>query len=319
MTELLDKLDLGILVINEKDQVILANRFLISKELIAENWEGRRFYEVIKSLDLLKIINKLKERKAKEEEFKYKSRTFRVKSVKEENISLFIQDISSIKSFEEYKREFIATVSHELSTPISAIKNLLETMELKEKFDKTLIEKAISRVNDLENIVNSLRYMLIIEKESPKLKEKINIKSLIEDIIEDLKGEIEKSKLKAVKVSLREDPNIMGKRENLYILFKNIIENSIKYNREGGEVKIEGKKEGDIYKISVSDTGIGIPKEDIPFIFTPFYGGKNKKGMGMGLALCDKIAKLYNIDIKVHSEEGKGSTFTLIIKGDIIN
>ncbi len=310
MTNILNDIDSGILIIDREDRVAFANNFLVNRDLIAEDWENRKYYEVIRSLDLLRIISELKGNCEKEKEFKYKGYFFLVKTDQKDEIVFFIKDISLTKRFEEQTKEFLAVVSHELSTPISAVKGLLETIELKDKFDKNLIRKAIKRIEDIEKIIDSIRYLLMIEKEEGKVNKEINLKKLLYSIKEDLQKEADTLRID-VKITIEKDLKVFGDRERLYILFKNIIENAIKYNRKGGKVRVEAKRKGNRIKVSVADTGIGISKENMPFIFMPFFGGKNKRGMGLGLALCNKIANLYNIKINVESKEGKGSKFII--------
>ncbi len=310
MADLLNDIDTGILIIDNEDRISLANNFLISRDIISEDWENKKYYEVIRSLDLLRIISEVKEGNISDKEFRYKGSVFSVKADTKEDLVLLINDVSFSKRFEEQAKEFLAAVSHELSTPVSAVKGLLETMELKKTFDEILLRKAITRIEEIERIIDSIRYLLLIDKEEGKVNRDVDIKDVIIKVKDDLSAEA-KSMEVDLELEMEENIKVKGDREKFYILFRNILENAIKYNRRGGKVKVMVSKEGDIVKIEVSDTGTGIPKEDLPFIFMPFFGGKSKRGMGLGLALCEKIAKLYNIKIEVESEEGKGSKFIL--------
>jgi two-component system phosphate regulon sensor histidine kinase PhoR len=111
---------------------------------------------------------------------------------------------------------------------------------------------------------------------------------------------------------------VKGDKESLKMIFTNLISNGIKFNHEGGSVLIKVKEQDDHMVIEVSDTGIGIIKEDLPFIFDEFFRVKSDKtrniaGTGLGLSIVKKIAEAHSGSIKVKSELGKGSTFFVIL------
>ena len=320
LVSFLDYLKEGLIVIDSNKNIQYMNSY--AKNLLGiKNPEGKLFSEVVKNNYLYSLISADIKKELKEEividDDIFLARVLNINGMK----LIHFQDITPFEIYKQAKKDFVSNVSHELKTPITVLKGVIETLENEKDPEviKTFLKKAKNRIQQMDSLINDLLILAKLESKEEKIqKKKVKLKGIINSIFEDLKDIAEEKEVKLIN-KVFPDFTASVDEKKFVILMKNLIENAIKYNREGGEVKIEGKKEGDTYKISISDTGIGIPKEDIPFIFTPFYGGKNKKGMGLGLALCDKIAKLYNMEIKVHSEEGKGSTFTLIIKGDIIN
>jgi two-component system sensor histidine kinase ArlS len=107
----------------------------------------------------------------------------------------------------------------------------------------------------------------------------------------------------------------------LFNLFFNLINNAIKYNREGGEIKIEAVKENNAFTVKITDTGIGISAADLPFIFNRFKKLKQslqQDSFGLGLPIVRSIAEFHHIKIEVESEKDKGSTFKLVLPGSMI-
>ncbi len=306
--KVLDSLDTGIIILTKNGNVSFANEFCINNSIVKKEFEGKKFYECIRSLEIIGFISDALERKGSERVVKVSDKEFCIKLISSDPLAFEIRDITEKRRLERLQKEFIAGVSHELSTPITAVRNLLE-LSLEEEKNEELLRKALERVKDLEKIINTVKLLISLEYRQRGIKESVNLKEVINNVIEDLKESIREKRLK---VSLEgEDASILGEREKIYILIKNIIENSVKYNREEGEIHIKLFKENSSVILEVKDTGIGIPENEIPLIFTPFFGGKNRKGLGLGLYICKKIADIYNSEIKINSKEGEGTTVTV--------
>ncbi len=318
MKEILNSLETGILLIDYDGRVEFANKFCVERGLSLEDFKGKKYYEAVRSLDLIGLIGELVEGKKEEGEFEYRNRVYRVRCKKNTVCIIHIEDITQVKNAEKMQREFIATVSHELSTPLTAVRGFLETMLMSKSYNRTMLEKALKRTKELENLIKSIRLLVLLESENRKLSTEVNLQEIIEEITEDLRGELEEKK---INLEIVLEPNITVKcdREKLYILLKNIIENAVRYNGENGSVIIRGRKIPEGIEINIEDTGIGIPKEDIPFIFNPFFSGRNRKGMGLGLAISKKIADFCGADIEIESEEGKGTTVKITFKDQASN
>ncbi len=309
MMDILDRLSVGVVILSEDGSVSFAGRFCRERELVSEDCEGKKYYEVFKSLELIGFVNDLLEGNTKALEFEHLGKVYRASPLGERAFQ--IEDITDIKRFEKLQKEFIASVGHELSTPLTAVKGLLETALMTGRPSKELLEKALRRLEDLEKLISSLRLLILLESEPRSVRERFSLKSVLESILEDLEEEI---KRKGISVELTgEDVEVESDREKLYILLKNLVENAVRYNREGGRVRIKIRKVSKNTQIHIEDTGEGIPKEDIPLIFQPFFGGKNKKGMGLGLAISKRIADFLGAELKISSEEGKGTTAEILL------
>lgn len=140
---------------------------------------------------------------------------------------------------------------------------------------------------------------------------------LFNEIIEEISHRLEK---KRIKISLNISPDVIlvgVNKDLLFQLFFNLIHNAIKFNREEGDIFIDDRYlNTDAYEISIKDTGIGIPKADLPFIFDRFMKTnlEGDVGYGLGLAIVKSIALYHQIQIEVQSEMGKGTTFKLLFQ-----
>lgn len=309
MEKVLKKLSIGLVVLDKEGRITFANDFCLDRGIVSEDYKGKRYYEAIRSLELIGFVGELLEGRAKTIDFVHSGKVYRTSPAG--RISFQIEDITDLIQFKRLQKEFAASVSHELSTPIAAIKGLLETSLLSDPPSKELVEKALKRVEDLEKLIKSLRFLVLLDAKETLNREKVSLRSLILSVVQDLKEEIDSRKLK---VEIQgEDVEIESDREKLYVLLKNLIENAVRYNVEGGKVLIELERTPDGVEVKIEDTGEGIPKEELPLIFQPFVGGKNKKGMGLGLTISKKIADVLDAELEIESEEGKGTRVRVLL------
>lgn len=222
---------------------------------------------------------------------------------------------------EAIRREFSANVSHELKTPLTSISGYAQmiTNGMAKAEDINMFglkiereaERLILLINDIIRLSNLDESSGIVEPEEIRLDE------IVEETIAHLEPQIEK---KDVKVYYSGDASvILGTRTLIGELTYNIIDNAIKYNKQGGRIDVYvGKSPGGI-DFSVKDTGIGIAEEDIERIFERFYRvdkshSKTVGGTGLGLSIVKHIAMVHGADIKVKSTLGKGTTITVTFK-----
>lgn len=211
------------------------------------------------------------------------------------------------------QKRFSNNAAHELRTPLAVMRTKLDVFKKRknpksEEYDK-LIQSMNSQLVRLSDIVNSL--LSLTNMEDMDLNQKINLKEMIETICNDLYFISEK---KGVKMNIiGKDEVIRGNYDLIYRAFYNLIENSIKYNNENGEVEINIKNENEIV---IKDTGIGIPDELKANIFEPFFTvdkSRSRKlgGAGIGLSIVKSILDKHNGEIIVRDNEYNGSIFTI--------
>lgn len=220
---------------------------------------------------------------------------------------------------ERMKNEFISTVSHELRTPLTAIKGWGETIRLAKDNDSELIEKGIDViVNESERLTTLVEELLDFSRmESGKLSLKNGIIDMNKELSNVLEVFSERSKREGIELTTQLPSGsikMSGDSNRLKQAFVNIIDNSFKYNKKGGFVKVSLENLSNSVKIIISDNGCGISKNDLPRIREKFYKANNSvRGSGIGLAVTDEIIKLHNGEMIIESKIGKGTTTTIIL------
>lgn len=217
-------------------------------------------------------------------------------------------------------RQFTADASHELRTPLAILMGELEialrSRKKPEEYERVL-NSSLEEVNRLSSVVTSLLELSKAESGQVKMKQdEVNLSALVADICEDMEI-LAAEKNIAMHCDIDAGIDIDGDDARLHQVFLNIIENAVKYTLPGGEVYVKVFKSDTEAIISVRDTGVGIPVEDIPFIFDRFYRvdksrtSQNIQGNGLGLSIVKWIVEAHEGIISVVSEEGKGSEFVV--------
>ncbi|HXB12352.1 MAG TPA: HAMP domain-containing sensor histidine kinase [Bacteroidia bacterium] len=222
-----------------------------------------------------------------------------------------IQDAFNIE------KEFIANVSHELLTPISILQTRLENMlaagNLNEEVEMKVIESQ-NTLGRLKQIIRSLLLISQIENNQAPKEDSANIPELLKEVASEIEIRLSEKNIK-LELSLGEDFTFKPcNRSLLFTMFFNLVNNAIKYNKPNGTIYISCAKKEHTIEVAVKDTGIGIAPENIQSIFYRFkkFNASGEESYGLGLPMVKTIANFHNAEIKVESEQGKGSTFTVI-------
>ena len=234
------------------------------------------------------------------------------------------REIQRLNRIENYRKEFIGDISHELKTPIFAIQGFIETLlngALEdEEVNRAFLEKAMRNVNRLTYLTKDL--MEISKLETGELKseiEELYLFELVQEAVESLNYKAEKENVKIIVHPFDKNIQIKADKNQLKQVLINLIENGIKYNISGGSVDI-GIKEiaKNMRKISlfVSDTGMGIDEADLPRVTERFFRvdksrSRERGGTGLGLAIVKHIIEAHGEELKIKSEPNKGSTFSI--------
>ena len=323
---ILESMESGVIALDNNEKIILSNPYANKLFDLQGEIIGKKMSSCIIDYDLINFIRELPDIDSREIKlFHPIEREIRVKKApiisgtkNQIGIVIAVQDITDIKRLENMRSEFVANVSHELKTPLTSIKGFSETLryvndsETKNKF-LNIIDKEAER---LTNLINDILILSNIENLHKMENNNFSPKEVIENIIDIVKKQADK---KSIKVNFINDFNgeIVGSKDKFHQLALNLIENSIKYSNENGNVKIIISTDDGYFILKVIDDGIGIPKNDIPRIFERFYRvdkSRSTRGTGLGLAIVKHIVKLFNGDIIVDSKVGAGSTFTVKIK-----
>ena len=233
-----------------------------------------------------------------------------------------LQDISHLKELDKMKSEFIAMVTHELRAPIAAVEQQLTVILNKLAGDVTekqeqLLSRAKKRTRGLLDLIKDLLDLSKIEAgKMVQYKEPLLLQEVIQRVVDLMRAEAENKKIDLQFSAPSNISLIHADRNSMEGIFTNLISNAIKYTPEGGKVWITLSEEGGFVKAAVSDTGIGIKKEDLSRIFDKFYRVKTTEtrqiiGTGLGLSIVKSIVDAHLGSISVESEEGRGTTFTV--------
>lgn len=240
-----------------------------------------------------------------------------------------LQDISHLKELDKMKSEFIAMVTHELRAPIAAVEQQLTVIlnkmagEVTEKQEQ-LLSRAKERTKGLLDLIKDLLDLSKIEAgKMVQYKEPLALQEVIQRVVDLMKVEAENKKIDLRFTVPPEISFINADRNSMEGIFTNLISNAIKYTPEGGKVLVKLGEEGGFLKATVSDTGIGIKKEDLSRIFDKFYRVKTSEtrqivGTGLGLSIVKSIVDAHLGSISVESEEEKGTTFTILFPKESI-
>ncbi|MBD1395717.1 HAMP domain-containing histidine kinase [Pontibacter sp. JH31] len=217
------------------------------------------------------------------------------------------------------EKEFIGNVSHELLTPVSILQNRLENMMTDPEVPDSVLLKLVESqktLHRLKNIIQALLLISRIENEQYLKNERVNLRDLVQEVVDEIQ---DRAELREVKISTSVPDHFMVPYANYSLLFTmifNVVNNAIKYNKEGGSITISAAKQGKKLALTVSDTGTGIAKDQLPKIFTRFKRTHAPDGEshGLGLAIVQTIAKFHKVKLDVSSELGKGTRFSFVFK-----
>jgi len=239
--------------------------------------------------------------------------------------NLIEKEIKRLNKIENYRKEFIGDISHELKTPIFAIQGFIETLlngaVHDEEVNEVFLKKAMRNVNRLIYLTKDL--MEISKLETGEMKSNVQemyLRDVILDVVESLQYKAQKEHVEIVVKSFDKNMQVRADRNQIKQVLVNLIENAIKYNREGGVVEIgvnQSRKKDKVW-LYIKDTGIGIEKNDLTRVTERFFRvdksrSREKGGTGLGLSIVKHIIEAHGEALKIESEPEQGSTFSFTL------
>jgi len=221
------------------------------------------------------------------------------------------------------QKKFIANVAHELFTPITIMQNKLENLLTSETLPPQLITSVVEQQNQLNRLNQIIKALLLISRIENDQYSKID-SFLVQELVEEIISNIEdRAQIKNITIDNQIDKHISLIAVNkslLYILLFNLVNNAIKYNKEGGIINISSVVDENHFKIEVKDNGIGIDPSHIPYIFDRFrrIDVSGSEGFGLGLSIVSTIANFHEATVEVNSKLDIGSVFTVIFSNKFI-
>ena len=327
----------GILVVDERGRILVANNALRRLLSLPSDVANRTPLEIIRNTELEEAIRKVIE-KGNNTSFELNLPLPFGKTLEANVVGILpspeemergdegirgaiavFHDITRLKELEKVRQDFVANVSHELRTPLTTIKGYAETLlegALQEEVAPQFIQIIKRHTDRLAKIVEDLLTLSKIETREFHLKlEPIFVSALFDDTIDFVKESAGKKKISVHINDVPPSLSVQADYDYLERVLMNLLDNAIKYGREGGEIIISAvKTDREEFQFSVRDNGIGIPKEDLPRIFERFYRvdkGRSQElgGTGLGLSIVKHIIQAHGGRVWVESQLEKGSTF----------
>lgn len=316
------------------------NRVLVSNDVIAEIFETRANIVGI-PIDYLikdeKVLGEIKRAVGAGEnvtagEISVADKYYRVdcrivgdemfEEFKDIKYFLLITDVTSEANLAKMRSEFFFNASHELKSPLTAIMGFSELMMTPELSEENRAQCAKDIHESSKRMATLIEKMITLGKldsaqYAEKKTEDVDLRKISEEVIKRLKVIADSIN---VTMSCEGEATVKGDPNRMYTLISNLVSNAIKYNKENGTVLVTLSQTDDTVKISVKDSGVGIPKKDIPRICERFYrvdSSHSKTSLdsnGLGLAIVKQIVDDYGAELKIDSTTGVGSTFTIIFK-----
>ena len=325
----------GVIVINSKGKIEHASpNFCQLLELRSKETQDKLYWEVIWNQEINESIKEalLHKRAVRKEiniigpqESFFSMQISPVMGRDDKLVSLIavFHDITELKKLESLRADFVANVSHELKTPLTAIKGFVETLKTSAKDDPVALVRFLDIIDKqaqrLENLVNDLLILSSIEFKEVKMNfmaEPLN--KIISTVLALQKKTIE-DKGHQVLVDVPEDlPKVLVDRQRMEQVFLNLLDNAVKFTPKGGQISIRAYLDKPYVRIEVKDNGVGIPPEHLSRVFERFYRvdkarSREAGGTGLGLAIVRQIVSAHQGKIEVESALELGSTFRIFL------
>jgi two-component system phosphate regulon sensor histidine kinase PhoR len=234
------------------------------------------------------------------------------------------EDIVKLRKLERIRSEFLGNVSHELRTPLFALQGAIETL-LNGAVDdpavnKDFLRKALNQSERLDALLSDLIEISRIESGEMKMSFRyFGLDEFLQQMVAETQAEAKRKNIRLSFSSESKAMEVLADKERLKQVLVNLLSNAIKYTESGGTVTVSDETVNNHVRISVRDTGCGIPAEHLPRIFERFYRvdkGRSRDvgGTGLGLAIVKHIVEAHGSKVEVQSEVGKGSTFSFTLR-----
>jgi len=322
----------GIIAVDSNKNILMINPICfdilnLPKDYVAQN---ESMYKIIRNEEIAALVENAIESglsQVKELQYVHLDKILRIyinPIITNENEiigSIFVlQYLTQVRKLEQMRSDFVSNVSHELKTPLTSIKGFVDTLKNGAITDEVTATRFLDII-DIESdrlyrLINDILILSEIERMDKDYdKDRVEVGSVIEEVVAMLGLKAEQKGL-MLSADTGEPLEMIGNRDRLKQMMINLIDNALKYT-EKGSVKVEMKAVGHWIKLSVSDTGIGIPDEHLERLFERFYRvdkgrSRNQGGTGLGLSIVKHIVLLYKGKISVVSKVNEGTTFEIL-------
>lgn len=328
----------GVVAIDHESRILFCNssakKFLgiqekeVEKKLLEELVPLAKIHELIRDVQKSKQVPEMEIMTVRNhQEIYLVAEAHPFGGVKEEGIILTVRDVTEARRLEKVRQDFVANASHELKTPLAAMRGyvdiLLESPPKDSKSRKRYLKKISENVERLIHLSEDLLRLSRAESKRPQTVQAFDIVSATKEVVEEYKPLAQKKGLEFKAEIFSDSMDIPGDRQSWTQICENILDNAIQYTESPGQISVSLQKEGNYVKFEVTDTGIGIPKAEQERIFERFYrldrDGLGPQGTGLGLSIVKHLVTQFKGKIGLESEIGKGSRFVVKIPEHFIS
>ena len=321
----------GLLVVDGERRIALLNRTFSHWFDVAENSLGAPLIEQVRDPAVERLVDStLRKREPVQGEITVADRHLQMNSVplarKDGKVSgavVLFHDITELKRVDEMRRDFVANVSHELRTPLSILRGYIETLLDSKPTSQHELRRILGVMerhsNRLGILLQDLLSLAKLESSNPHLEfSTVKLDELCLNVSRDWEKKLAAKNLRLIVDLAPGLPTVRAEGSRLQEVLYNLLDNAVKYSREGGEIRLRVERRANEIALSVSDNGVGISKEDLPRIFQRFYradksrSGENA-GTGLGLAIVKHIAQLHGGRVEAESQPDKGTTIRVLM------
>ncbi len=341
LAEFVSAIPMPALMVDQTERIIAANTD--TKTLLTQNIVGRHFATILRQPQVIDAIEQALHTKgpaktrhlsndgAQDTTFEVECRYLNgVGAVSGGAVLAIFQDITHVEQASQMRRDFVANVSHELRTPLTAVMGFIETLRGPARDDAVARERFLHIMNDEANRMNRLVGDLLSlnrveSEERVRPKEQLELTGLLQSTLNSLRPLAEDAEVQLTLTAPEEPVSLTGDNDQLRQVFTNLIENGIKYGGSGGSVEIrvapserDSAMRGPAVRVQVIDKGPGIDAVHLPRLTERFYRADSHRsrqlgGTGLGLAIVKHIINRHRGRLRVESDLGKGTTFTVIL------
>jgi two-component system phosphate regulon sensor histidine kinase PhoR len=327
---ILEAMQEGVVVVDRDGRIVLINPALRAMLLLGADAVGKLLIETVRHAQLEDLLAAAREEESESTRLEIdvpglKPRRLMLHAAPlsgdDEGVLVVFVDVTDLRRLESLRREFVANASHELRTPIAAVRSATETLRNGALEDPTaaarfvdIIERNAQR---LQSLLEDMLELSKLESNEFKLKrERVDLGSVVPIVLALFRERAEKKSVKLGSDILRTPAAVEGDARALEHVLSNLVDNAVKYCPAGTRVVVSASVAGDRINLVVSDTGPGIAAEHVPRVFERFYridAGRSRDlgGTGLGLSIVKHMVEAMRGKVWVVSEVGRGSTFTV--------
>ncbi|EUJ24191.1 histidine kinase [Listeria grandensis FSL F6-0971] len=325
----------GIMLIDQRKLIVMTNPMM--EQIIGEKGlTSKAYYEVLKSFALTQLVDRCLEQKTPQQEeitiyfpreliLDANASPVLSKTGNITGVILLLHDITEIRRLENVRSEFVANVSHELKTPVTALKGFAETLLDGAMYDEELLKKFLTIIKEesdrLHRLIMDILELSRIEQKHVSMNlEQVDVEDVVVATMDTVRPMAATKEIQLISPNLATPIVMQAERDRLQQILINLISNAIVYTPQKGKVTV-GVTENianETIVITVKDNGIGIPVKDIDRIFERFYRvdrarSRHSGGTGLGLSIVKHIVESCGGQVQVESVEGSGTTFTVTL------